>query len=311
MSELSELEKYYSGKKFNRSFNLSIEDSDNSFVVVPSKFTVEFTITRNNLSSTNTANFVIYNLGGDNRSRIYKDIWDMATDRAIQFYAGYASSPADLLPRCFNGKIRRAFSHRQRTDWRTEIEAFDGTMPTDEVKINLPAGTTKRASIEQVGQEMEGLNKKVTVGQKFTDMAKRGISLIGNPMKLLTEITGNQAYVDDQAVYALDTTEVVLGDLRLIDGSVGILGTPRRGEAYVEIDMLFEPRLKPSQLIELKSTQEPRHNGVYKVTGFTHRGVISMSQSGECRTSVTLQKLDGYSVIYDANTLEYRVALNG
>lgn len=297
-----------SDRKFNRAFILKVEISDTENVEIVSPITCEFNIVRNNLASSNTATFTIFNLGELLRSQIIKDVWDISTQRAIQFYAGYAENEGDLIPRCFNGTVKRAFSTRQGSDFKTVIEAYDGmiSMGTDYVSLTVPAGTPNEVTIQNVTKELQNVDK-TTIGTKFTDLAKRATALMGNPLDILKNLTKDNFYIDNQSAYALDKSEVVQGDIRLLNADNGIIGTPKRAELMVEVEMIFEPRIKPSQLIELQSDSAYYFNGVYKVTGITHRGVISGSVGGDCRTVLTLQLQKNTSVVYDRATNEYRV----
>lgn len=295
--------------KFNREYILKIEIDDNQYIEIKSPFTLEFNIVRNNLPAANTGNFVVYNLNQATRSKIYKDINDFGKMKAIQLFAGYNDGNSQiLLPRCFNGEIRKAFSHRAGPDFRTTIEAYDGTiaMSSSTVNTTLPAGTSQKQAIETIAAGMTGIMGK-TIGQKFTDLSLRALPLIGNPMDALTQITQNQTYIDSGSLYALDNSEVIAGDIKLINADNGLLGTPKKQQTLVEIEMLFEPRIKPSQVIELQSSTDTRFNGTYKITGFTHRGVISGAIGGDCRTNITMQQVKLVNLVADRATNEYRV----
>lgn len=297
-------------RKLNRQFILRVEVDGGQNIEINSPLTLDFTITRNNLASSNTAHFVIYNLAPQTRHRIYKDMYDIGTLRAVQLFAGYGSGNNSLLPRVFNGTIKRAFSHRQGSEVRTEIEAFDGTiaMSSNTTSLSLPAGSTKENQIYAVISTMlpNGIDNS-TIGNKYKEMAKRGVALFGTPMDILSQLTDAKFYVDSGHAYALDTNEVITGDIQVINYQNGLLGTPRKSETMVEIDMIFEPRLKPSQLLRLESETDPRFNGTYKVTGITHRGTISGSVANQATTALQMIQVEGYSIIFDKNTTEYRL----
>jgi hypothetical protein len=302
-----------SDRKFNRSFILRSETTvSNTFIEILPPFTVEFSITRHNLAKSNEATFTIYNLNKDNRAKLVKDAMDynLAENRlAIQFFAGYAEKIGDLIPRCFNGTIRRAYSHRQGTEFRTVIEAFDGfpSFNTQMITANINPGETQAAAIAKIAKSLDGV-EKVTIGTKFTDIAKRYTAILGSPQDVLADLTKDRFYIDDGSAYALDSTETIQGDIRLIDVDNGLLGTPKKANIVVEVEMLFEPRIKPSQLIELKSKTDEHFNGLYQVTGVIHRGTISGAIGGDCRTILTMMLQKNYKVILDLATLDYRIS---
>lgn len=289
--------------KFNRKFNLKVEISKKEFIEIETPLTLDFSIVRNNLASANTAHFTIYNLAPETRSQIYKDQYDISTFRAIQLVAGYDG----MMCQVFNGAVKVASSHRQGSDFLTEIEGYDGMMQAGaNISQTAPAGTSRQEIIKNLAASIPGLQGLV-VGDKFTDESKRGVAMMGNPQDMLQQLSNNSFYVDSQKGYALDQTEVVQGDIRLISYENGLLNTPRFQETLVEVEMLFEPRLKPSQLIELKSTTEPRFNGLYKVTGITHSGTISGAIAGDCKTKLIMTQIKNYKVIQDVNTQEFNV----
>ena len=300
-------------EKLQRAYILRVEVDKDEWIEITSPLTLEFTITRNNLAATNTASLSIVNLAPATRNRIYKDQVDMLTYRAVQLFAGYSDKPTDLLPRCFNGTIKRAYSHRQGSEVRTEIEAFDGNIATSTnvVSLSMPKGSTQDSIIRAVTGSMipKGVNN-ATISDKFVNMTKRGLALFGNPLDLLNEVTENKAYIDDGHLYALAEGDAILGDIRKIGPENGLIGTPKKAEQLIEVELLFEPRVKPMQLLELESLTDPRYNGVYQVTGFTHRGTISGSIGGTATTTLQMIMQQGYSVVQDKNTLEYRVVQN-
>lgn len=314
-----------SDKKFGRWFILRVQTplsgtSDfrtpfanvDGYVEVRTPFTLEFNIVRNILASANTANFTVYNLKSDTREKIYKDVYDTQNLKALQLFAGYAEKEGELIPRCFNGTIKRAYSYRQGPDFKTVIEAYDGmiSMGTDFIKMTVPPSLPMNVVIGQVANELKNVDA-VTIGNKFTDITKRAMALMGNPLDIMKQITNNNFYIDNQSAYALDSSEVVQGEVRLLNYENGLIGTPKVSELMVEAEMLFEPRIKPGQLIELQSLTEKRFNGVYRVAGLIHRGIISGSIGGDCKTILTLQRQKNSTVVFDKATNEYRVVTSG
>ena len=301
-------------RKFKRQYILKVETNFQSgadkYVQIAYPITVEFTISRHNCAAANTAQFVIYNLAPSTRSLIYKDLTDLDSKylRAIQFYAGYADAPGDLLPQCLNGTIKQAYSQRSGSDFKTTIEAYDGMPSTGiyQVSRTIPAGTPQAEAIATLANDA-GVKGKMTISQKFDTISKRAASFMGSPLDQLSQASNGGFYIDSGNAYALDVTDIIPGDIQEISEDNGLLGTPKKGQAYIDIEMLFEPRLKPSQLINLVSATEPRFNGTYKVTGIVHRGTISGATCGDCRTTVTMLFMRGYSIVYDRATQQYTV----
>jgi hypothetical protein len=303
-----------SDRKFNRAFILKAETkTSDEYLEIRSPYTIEFVITRNNLSKSNEATFTIYNLGSVNRAKLIKDSQDYnleANRRAIQFFAGYAESQTELIPRCFNGTIRRAYSVRQGSDYRTVIEAYDGmpSFSTQMMSGNISLGQTSKDAIKKMAKQLDGVDK-VTVGNSFTEVAKRYTAILGSPQDVFNEMSNGKTYIDDGSLYALGTGEVVDSEIRLINYENGLLGTPKRADLTVEIEMIFESRIRPMQLIELQSVTENGFSGVYQVTGIIHRGTISGAVGGDCRTVLTMMQQKGMTVVVDVATGEYRAGV--
>ena len=76
-------------------------------------------------------------------------------------------------------------------------------------------------------------------------------------------------------------------------GGVGV-----DGDGVVEIDMIFEPRLKVGQQLSVISGTEKRFAGTYKVMGFTHRGMISSSMDAPCITTVVLWAAGKFTTVH-------------
>jgi hypothetical protein len=303
------------GGKFGRRYVLRVQtiesefEADSRYVEIKYPITCEFNIVRHNMASSNTANFTLYNINPQTRNQIFKDQYDQTKILSIQFFAGYSEwEKAAPLPQVFNGTIKRASSIRNGQDFLTEIEAYDGAinMATEVVSATKPAGVSKQEIMETIKEGIKDM-ASFTIGDKFNEATKRGVAIMGNPNDLMQQYSNNSFYIDSQNGYVLGENEVVEGEIRLINGDNGLLGTPRKYETLVEVEMLFEPRIKPSQLIELQSVTSERFNGVYKVTGITHNGVISDAVGGNCITKLQLLQIKDAKVIFDQATKEYRV----
>jgi hypothetical protein len=66
------------------------------------------------------------------------------------------------------------------------------------------------------------------------------------------------------------------------------LGKPYQEAGILHFSMLFEPRLKIAQAINLVSMTEPQLNGQYKVVSIKHQGTISDAVCGDAITTVGL-----------------------
>ena len=273
--------------KFSRNYELSIEldTKTHDTIVIKPPLTLNFNIVRNTLASANTGTISIYNLAEANRKRIYQDRFDTTTYRRVVLRAGYGQDLATI----FRGNLRMAQSQRQGVDYVTELDSFDGGFGIINgfTSKTWPGGTDQKKILGDIIKDMPN----VILGKvgDFSGSSYRGTSLIGSPWSLIPGIAGDgsQPFIDNEVANVLKNNETLSGDIEVIEASTGLLETPRRNDAVIEVKMLFEPRLVVGQVIELRS-RETVYNGQYKVIGFTHSGTISAAVNGQCTTTASL-----------------------
>lgn len=281
MTQLSDI-------KFGRKYKLIADVLNNEQVIIELPYTLEFDCKRDNLASVNTGNFKIYNLAPKTRDLIFKDKYDVLNVRYIEFQAGYN---VEDLPSVFKGNILQAKSYRNGVDIITEIEAYDGgyAVNTGYSIMSIVEGQVPEKTISDLMDNLPGISGKI-IGN-FTDLIavnKRGKVLFGPTSECLAQETGNRFYIDNMEAKALNDNEVEEGDVSVINADTGLLESPQRSEAQIVFKMLFEPKLKVGQRLELQSKVNAILNGQYKVMGFQHSGIISDAVSGTCSTNVNL-----------------------
>jgi hypothetical protein len=279
--------------KFGRQYQLSIEvkpDAQNittSNVVLELPFTVEFEVNRDNSPSAQTGTFKILNLSAKTRNLLFKDPWNTAEFRAIQFRAGYNG----VLSLLFNGTVKSCVSYRDSgsTEFVTEIEAYDGAygMMNGDTSKTFVGGTTAKQIIQELNNNLPGTSSTPVVGN-WPAVTARGSVYSGNTWKHIYALTNGLAVIDNGQLKCLQENEVIEAEIPVINSDSGLLGSPRRSEQAIEVDMIFEPRLTLSQLVYLESTVNPQLNGPYKVMGIHHQGTISDAVCGDAKTTVKL-----------------------
>lgn len=277
------------GSKFGRTYRLKVQTVDNSTIGIQLPFTVEFDITRNVLTSANVASLRIYNLSQVTRNKIRKNINDYGALRGVNFQAGYG----DTLSLAFNGNITQAWSVREGVNFVTQIESFDGGYAFANAKTDstFPTGTPNTAIVTSFfGDLSQNGVTPGAIGKSFTGAITRGNAYSGNTCDVIKEFTSGRFYIDNGKSYCLDDNECLLGQIAVIDANAGLLNTPVWEQSILNFDMLFEPRLQMSQLIQLTSVTEPILSGQYKVISLKHRGTISAAICGDAITSVGLYK---------------------
>lgn len=271
-------------KKYDRNYELYVATEDGDTIRIGLPFTIEFDITRNTLTSANVCQLRIYNLSKLNRNRIRFNISNYGGPyREIVFTAGYGSN----LSKIFSGNISQAWSVREGVDFITQIECYDGgyAFLNGVTNKTFVSGTPQREVIRSIMGDLPN----VSVGKvgNYQGTLMRGNVYSGNSADILRQITGTGFFVDGQKSNALMTNEYIaeVGQRLKINARTGLLGTPLLEQSKVRFDMLFEPSLNVGTSVEIESLTEDNFNGIYKVTGVKHRGVISSAVSGSAITT--------------------------
>lgn len=253
-------------------------------ITITYPLTCEFDINRDTFSQSNRATFRLYNLSLSNRNKIFQDIYNIYRYCFVDFYAGYG----DNMPLIFTGKVMRAMSERTGTDIITTIEAMDNDIIQSCSSHTFEAGTSKKEVLNTLVSDFPNVKLGATgnlEGNLATNTIFDDLTFI-----CINDLTGGHSYIDLNKLNTLQNNEV-LADVSIykIDSSSGLLGTPRRQGAQVEMDVIFAPEITVGQLIEVESVTAPdQFNGQYKCNGIHHRGVISGAICGEVVTTVNL-----------------------
>ena len=269
--------------KFGRSYRVVIDPLDGGEpIIVTMPLTIRFNVQRSILDSFNTLDIDIYNLGKSARDRIFQDRFNLS-GRTIRLEGGY-----DTLSLMFDGIITEASSAREGVDIVTKISAYSDKfdMNNTQTFTTIDGGKTVGDVIEFLIGQFPTLTRGA-VGS-FLDVLQRPAVLNGNTYDLIRKYSDNQVFVDNNRVYVLKRYETTENQVFVINTQTGLLGTPRRDDAYLTTVTLFEPRIDIGQRVELQSEVMPVYNGQYKVVGINHEGVISEAVGGNCRTMLQL-----------------------
>ncbi len=294
--------------KFQRTYQLQIEGQDGAIYTFGSEngntpyLTMEFNVNRATMASAQSGSFRVKNLPPEIRSIIGKDYFLRSQYRKLIVKAGYIGTPLSTI---FNGLAVEVKSYREEggVDWITEIEGQDFSLVMGNCFSQWTIGsTTSPVTRAQV------INRLVSDLQFNT--AKQdvnlGIGYVGNfagnrytytandyTWNLLQVETDRLTYIDNGKVYCLPNGDSFEGDLTVISSATGLLGTPKRAQQSVSVEMIFEPSLIPGQKIYLDTNSNPKlnslFNGAYIVTAVQQSGIISQTQGGKCKTIALLQ----------------------
>lgn len=250
--------------------------------------TCEFQIERNANSSLNNATFKLYNLSKTNRDNLVQNRYSAANSQGkrkkISFQVGYEN-----LSLAFTGSVLEAYPYRQGVDIITFINAQDGGFESYTTFSNttLAAGTTILDGFKTLASAM-GL--QIGAVGKIEGTYKRGRALIGNNFSLLSKDFKDEFFIDLNTVNMLHVNEYIKtkGGAVQISSESGLLGTPILQGTKLVVNMLLEPRINVGNLVDIKSSINPKFDGQYKVIGISHKGIISEATSGDASTTLQL-----------------------
>ena len=284
-------------EKFHRNYKITFEvghREDLTELIPEDQITVEYPFSLDfkasngiNLSNAGQCSLKLYNLPEEVQKKLYKDNWNNTKYILMELCAGYQ----DTLPVIFFGFVTQCYSYRQSgsVDYITEIQADNNSLIAYWGFANdtIAAGTEFENVLKELFKNAPGLE----VGYITPNIRplKRDKTFIGQTLELLgREYGGYDIYLDKNQINILDTNEVIPGDILVISSESGLLGSPRRANQFLEFDMLFEPRIKIGQAIELQSHSLSWFNQIYKVVQVTHQGTISPVECGKVITTITL-----------------------
>lgn len=247
-----------------------------------------FMIDLGTYASANRAIFQFYNLPARIQAVLWKDIYEATKYIKMSFHAGYG----DTMPLIFQGVVSLCTSSRPSgsVDWITEMQVFNQGSFKKYGYVN--ATFNKGTKFTDVINAMLQNNPDMKIGYVTPDIPDlpRNRTFIGQTLDLLTRSYGNyEIFVNENAeLNIIGENDVIPGEVQVITDSTGLLGSPRRANAYVEIDTVFEPQLRIGQAISLLSHSLPRFNQAYKVCDVKHQGIISPVECGKLITTVAL-----------------------
>lgn len=262
-----------------------VDDKTMGEAIVSDPITINFNIKKSIYQSTNVATITLYNMDSGTRESIYQDrlMLNAIQDKKVYLLAGYG----DTLTLCLFGNIQQCYSERVGTDMVTTIEVIDPNILQQYASVTFEAGTAFKEAIKFLTSQFPDL-KLGEVGN-FQGEFKTPAVFDGNAFEQLEQLTGGHAFVDNGILNVLNDNETLQGEnAYLVQSDTGLLGTPKRYDAILEIEMLFEPNIRIGQMVEIVSETQSRFNGQYKIVGIEHSCTISGATGGSRITRLQL-----------------------
>ena len=274
--------------KFQCHYKLTLQWYENDQpmqAVITDPISIQFDISKALFQSTNVARIVVYNMDGEVRESIYQDrlVFDKTKAKKLTLEAGYGEK---LTLICL-GFIQECYSERQGTDFVTSIEVLDPDILSEYTSVTFEAGTTFEEAYKYLASQFPNLQQ----GERgeLVGTFQTPTTFEGNSFVAINKLTGGHTFIDNGRINTLNDNETLTDyGAYLIASDTGLLETPKRREAILEITMLFEPTLRIGQMVEIKSETQSRFNGQYKINGITHKCTISGAESGTRTTTIQL-----------------------
>lgn len=254
-------------------------------------FSCEIQIDLGSYNSANRAVIQFYNLSKQDQAALWLDVYNIGKKQIfITLKAGYG----ETMPMVFFGWVQSCTSYRPSgsTEWVTEIQAYEGGQLFQYGFIN--ATFSKYTKLEDVVKLMLEGDPETKIGYITPDIPPlpKNKTFIGQTMDLLgREYGGYEVIIDKGKLSILGENDVIPGDLLVITDQSGLLGSPRRANLFLEVDLLFEPQIKVGQAVSLLCDSMPQFNQAYKVIAIKHYGTISPVDNGKLVTSLTLSAI--------------------
>ena len=300
-------------KKFQRTYQVFVEAINGSTFEFGSAdgsqplLDMEFNVIRGYQSAVQSGNFRIRNVNQNTRNNIFKDGYDLYP-RSVKVLAGYAGTPISTI---FQGNAQTIMSYREEggTDWITEIIGMDWSFLHSSSWSGWTdnPGTGKAYTQQQVITHLvnDAISYASSKGQILGIGAVNGFftprysyTAHDFTMNLLAIESSRLGYIDAGKIYIMPSNYVFInGDVTEISSETGLLGSPKQSQFQLTCQVIFEPGLQVGQSVFLNTESSEfssAQNGLYKVVGVQHAGVISSSRAGKCTTTVILQYALGH-----------------
>lgn len=274
-------------KKFNPLYRVTVYTQTET-ITIKLPITCKMTITRSVLAESISANIQLYNLAPSTRNMIFQDLFviDQTQWKYVHVEAGYGDE--ESLSMIFQGRILQAYSRKAggQTDVITEIQAQALDIFDCQSSHTFAAGTTYQEAYNILGSDL--LNCVIGNTGNLQGIFQTSTTFDGNTFEQLNKLSGGNTFVDNGTLNTIMSNECIDVPVPVISDSAGLLETPVRRDASLDVKMIFQPDLIIGQLLEIKSNIFTAYNGQYKVLGFTHDLLFSASQAGTRTTTCQL-----------------------
>lgn len=260
----------------------------NETITITNPLTCHITVNRGVLSDSQRCTIQITNLSPDTRRKIFKDAFADTLNPERWNYVHVEAGYNEQYALIFKGRVLQAYSTRSggSVDVVTEIQAMYLDAIDSMCGYTFKAGTSKRDAFQIIAASIPN----VVIGNvgDLSGTFQTDTTFDGNALDCLNSLTGGAAHVDNGVLNCILNNEVIDVPVPKIGDDTGLLETPMRRDANLEVKMLFQPDLIVNQLLEIQSSLQPDFNGQFKVVGFTHDLNFGEANAGTRITTANL-----------------------
>lgn len=252
--------------------------------LVVERLRIAFSVSKSLSGTPNTAQISIWNLSKGNRLKIKKEF-----DK-VRLEAGHESAGNRGI--IFAGNIRDVTHRREGVDIVTTVECGDGDkgIRTGTISKTFPKGTTPKAMVDELLQNMPDVDRGVIQGLDDIPPYPRAVTMYGAVARELDKIgRTHKLYwsVQDGAL------EVVPGngfidDVVVISKQSGMLNVPEITDNGIKVECLLNPQIRIGRVIEVRSETLEMNEGEgrfrvssLEFSGDTHGNTYSALIHGE------------------------------
>jgi len=261
---------------FNRVASVTVEGSAATGVEI-SGLRFVFKIEKTKTSTQNSLKLKIYNLSEDTIARIQEK------DSKITLKVGYVEdSGAEII---FSGSITRVISVKDYPHTILDIESGDGMNKLREARSNLSniSGVGVTQVLEQLSKDLGIVVREIT--KDIKESFNNGFSFVGPTKDAIDTITkqfGLEWSIQDGELQILKAGTPNRDRVPLISKDTGMVGSPEliisdatvlqavtSGSAKYRVNILMNPKIRPTSEIRLESRVA---TGNFIVNSVSHNG---------------------------------------
>ena len=239
--------------QFNRKYIVTVDTIEITML------DLSFTVTKTLEREPNTCDLTIYNLNPEHR----KQLSMVKGGPAVKVEAGYADDCGVL----FLGQLEEVYSHKEGSDWITELHSGDAASKLAKARTNRSynAGT-------EVGKIIGDTIKDMGVGIGNSLKALMSGDLLGAKNKFANAVTlsgpsthaldrmlssvGKEWSIQDGQIQVMDKRAFIEGTAVLLNADTGMIGSPTIGnDGVLKVKALLNHKIVPGRKLMIESAE--------------------------------------------------------